>query len=113
VIEGDHAMMWDSIKKVRDLPDDTLLYCGHEYTLANGRFALTIEPDNPALKQRVAEVEKLRAAGQPTLPTTIALEKATNPFLRADAPDLMRGLGMANADPAKVFAEMRTRKDRF
>ncbi len=113
VIEGDHAMMWSSIKKIRDLPDDTVLYCGHEYTLANGKFALTVEPGNDALRKRVAEVEKLRAEGKPTLPTTIAQEKATNPFLRADDPALMESLGMAGADPAKVFAEIRLRKDRF
>lgn len=113
VIEGDHAMMWDSIKKVRALPDDTALYCGHEYTLANGKFALTVEPDNAALRKRLAEVEKLRAEEKPTLPTTIAQEKATNPFLRADQPALMKAMGMEGAAPAKVFAEVRTRKDRF
>ncbi len=113
VIEGDHAMMWDSIKTVRALPDDTALYCGHEYTLANGKFALTVEPGNAALKTRVAEVEKLRAEDKPTLPTTIAQEKATNPFLRADVPALMKAVGMEGASPAKVFAEVRTRKDRF
>jgi len=113
VIEGDHAMMWDSLKKLRVLPDDTQLYCGHEYTLANGKFALTIDPGNTALRERVAEVEKLRADGKPTLPTTIAQEKATNPFLRADDPGLMQQLGMAGAAPAKIFAEIRMRKDRF
>lgn len=113
VIEGDHAMMWDSIKALRDLPDDTTLYCGHEYTLANGKFALTVDPNNAALKTRFAEVEKLSAAAKPTLPTTIAQEKATNPFLRADDPALMKGLGMANAKPSAVFAEIRTRKDKF
>jgi hydroxyacylglutathione hydrolase len=113
VIEGDHAMMWDSLKRLRALPDDTELYCGHEYTLANGRFALTIEPQNEALKQRVGEAEALRAEGRPTLPTTIGAEKAVNPFLRADDPALTRSLGMVGADPAKVFAEIRKRKDRF
>ncbi len=113
VIEGDHAMMWDSLKTLRALPDDTNLYCGHEYTLANGKFALTVDGANAALKTRFAEVEKLRAADKPALPTTIAQEKATNPFLRADDPALMKGLGMANAKPAAVFAEMRTRKDKF
>jgi hydroxyacylglutathione hydrolase len=113
VIEGDHAMMWDSVKRIRALPDNTALYCGHEYTVANGKFALTVDPGNAALRQRVAEAEELRAEGKLTLPTTIAQEKATNPFLRADDPSLMRGLGMANASPAKVFAEIRTRKDRF
>ena len=113
VIEGDHAMMWDSIKKLRALPDDTALYCGHEYTLANAKFAITVDPNNAALKKRIAEVEKLRAADQPALPTTIAQEKATNPFLRADDPVLMKGLGMASAKPADVFKEIRTRKDKF
>ena len=113
VIEGDHAMMWNSIKTIRDLPDDTALYCGHEYTLANGKFALTVEPGNVVLKKRVEEVEKLRAEDKPTLPTTIGAEKAANPFLRADHPALMRAVGMAGGDPAKVFAEVRTRKDKF
>jgi hydroxyacylglutathione hydrolase len=113
VIEGDHAMMWDSLKTLRALPDDTSLYCGHEYTLTNGRFALTVDPQNAALKKRFAEVEKLRAEDKPTLPTTIAQEKATNPFLRADDPALMKQLGMAGAKPSAVFAEIRTRKDKF
>jgi hydroxyacylglutathione hydrolase len=113
VIEGNHAMMWDSIKRLRALPDETRLYCGHEYTLANAKFAITIDPDNQALRRRMAEVERLRAAGEATLPTTIAREKAENPFLRADDPAIARNLGMAGADPAKVFAEIRTRKDRF
>ena len=106
-------MMWDSIKKLRALPDDTQLYCGHEYTLANAKFAITVDPDNGALKSRFAEVEKLRAADKPALPTTVALEKATNPFLRADDPGLMKAVGMASAKPAEVFKEIRTRKDKF
>jgi hydroxyacylglutathione hydrolase len=113
VIEGDHAMMWDSIEAVRALPDDTQLYCGHEYTVANGKFALTVEPGNAALAERVAEAERLRAAGQPTLPTTIGREKATNPFLRADRPELVRAVGMEGTGPAKVFAALRMRKDKF
>jgi hydroxyacylglutathione hydrolase len=113
VIEGDHAMMWDSIRKLRALPDDTQLYCGHEYTLANAKFAITVDPNNGALKNRFAEVEKLRAADKPALPTTIALEKATNPFLRADDPGVMKAIGMASAKPAEVFKEIRTRKDKF
>ncbi len=113
VIEGDYPMMWDSLKTLRALPDDTILYCGHEYTLNNGKFALTVDPSNTALKQRVAEVEMLRAAAKPTLPTTIAAEKATNPFLRADDPTVMKAIGMANAKPAEVFAEIRKRKDKF
>jgi len=113
VIEGDHAMMWDSIKAIRALPDETQLYCGHEYTLANAKFALTVDPQNAALKIRAAEVAKLINEGYPALPTTIAQEKATNPFLRADDPALMKGLGMAGAKPAEVFRKIRTRKDKF
>jgi hydroxyacylglutathione hydrolase len=113
VIEGDHAMMWESLKKLRALPDDTRLYCGHEYTLANGKFAVTVDAGNAALKKRVAEVEKLRAADNPALPTTIGQEKATNPFLRSDDPALMKSVGMAGEKPAAVFREIRTRKDKF
>ena len=113
VIEGDHAMMWNSIGKVRELPDDTALYCGHEYTLANAKFAVTVDLENKALAKRLAEVEKLRADGKPTLPTILGREKAENPFLRADDPGLMRQLGMAGAKPADVFAAIRTRKDKF
>jgi hydroxyacylglutathione hydrolase len=106
-------MMWDSLKRLRELPEETLLYCGHEYTLANGRFAITVEPGNAALRARFAEVEDLRSRNEPTLPTTMAAEKATNPFLRADVPVLMKAVGMPNADPADVFADIRMRKDRF
>jgi hydroxyacylglutathione hydrolase len=113
VIEGTHAMMWESLKRLRALPDTTSLYCGHEYTLANARFAVTVDPGNAALRERMAEVEQLRGQGKATLPTTIGREKATNPFLRADDPALVAGLDMEGADPARVFAEMRTRKDRF
>ena len=113
VIEGTHEMMWESIKRLRALPDDTILYCGHEYTLANARFAVTVDPRNSALRERLGEVERLRAENRPTLPTTIGREKATNPFLRADHPDVMAAVGLAGADPARVFAEIRTRKDRF
>jgi hydroxyacylglutathione hydrolase len=113
VIEGTHAMMWTSIQRLRALPDETVLYCGHEYTLANARFAVTVEPENRQLHDRAREVAALREEGKPTLPTTIGLEKATNPFLRADHPGVMAALGMPGAEPAAVFAEIRTRKDRF
>jgi len=113
VFEGTHAMMWASILRLRDLPEDTVLYCGHEYTLANARFAVTVDPDNQALRRRFAEVERLRNAGKVTLPTTIALERATNPFLRADGPAVAASVGLAGAEPGEVFAEIRKRKDRF
>ena len=113
VIEGTPEMMWNSLEKLLALPDETQLYCGHEYTLANARFALTIEPGNADLVARAKEVERLRNAGKPTLPTTMALEKRTNPFLRVNQPAIRATLGMTGASSAEVFAEIRGRKDRF
>ncbi len=112
VFEGDLEMMWSSLSKlIRLLPADTSIYCGHEYTAANAAFSLTIDPDNDALKQRAAEVEALRAAGKPTLPTTMEQELATNPFLRASDPGIRKNLGLESATDAEIFAEIRTRKD--
>lgn len=114
VFETPLGVMWDSLGKLANrLPGETEIYCGHEYTEANARFAATAEPDNFVLKGRIEEVGRLRAAGRATLPTTMALELATNPFLRAEEPGVQAALGMAGADPAAVFAELRTRKDRF
>jgi hydroxyacylglutathione hydrolase len=112
VFEGDKEMMWASLLKLmHQLPDDTVIYCGHEYTGANARFALTIEPDNKDLQARAEEVAALRAGGKATLPTTMKLEKATNPFLRAGEASVAAALGMAGRPAAEVFAEIRTRKD--
>lgn len=114
VFEGSHGMMWQSLDTLRArLPDETTIYCGHEYTLANGRFALTVDPDNAALQARMTEIEALREAGKPTLPTTMAQERATNPFLRPDDPAIQANLGMAGAAPEAVFSEIRRRKDSF
>jgi hydroxyacylglutathione hydrolase len=113
VFETPMAVMWNSLVKLANLPGETEVYCGHEYTEANARFAVTIEPDNVALKARVEDIAKRRAAGQATLPTTIAAELAANPFLRAEEPEVQARLGMSGADPAAVFAEIRSRKDRF
>jgi len=113
VIEGTPEMMWNSLVKLRKLPDDTQLYCGHEYTAANVRFAVTIEPDNAALRARADEVAKLIAQNKPTIPTTMREEKSYNPFLRADIPAVAAGIGMKDASPAQVFATIRGRKDRF
>jgi hydroxyacylglutathione hydrolase len=113
VIEGTMEMMWDSLEKLAGLPDDTRIYCGHEYTQANARFALAIEPGNTALIQRAKAVDALRAEGRATLPTTIGLEKETNPFLRVDSPAIRRTLDMEVASAAEVFAEIRRRKDTF
>ena len=113
VFEGTPQQMWTSLLKLRALPDDTLIYCGHEYTKSNCKFALSIEPENAALQARAAEIDRLRAEGKPTVPTTIGQEKATNPFFRADDPGVQASLGMTGADPAEVFARLRAGKDTF
>lgn len=111
VFEGTFEQMWSSLARLKALPPDTTVYCGHEYTQANARFALTVDPDNPALIERAKKVDELRSRGAPTLPTTIALELETNPFLRVDDPAIRRRLNLENASDADVFAEVRRRKD--
>jgi hydroxyacylglutathione hydrolase len=113
VLETPMAVMWSSLLKLANLPGETEVYCGHEYTENNARFAITIEPDNVALKERIEDIAKRRAAGRATLPTTIFAELAANPFLRAEEPEVQARLNMSGADPAAVFAEIRSRKDRF
>lgn len=113
VIEGTPDMMWRSLLKLRDLPGDTRFYCGHEYTEANIRFAKTIEPNNAALAAREQEVRRLLAEHKPTIPATIDAEKAENPFLRADIPEVAASVGMAGKSAAEVFAEIRERKNKF
>lgn len=113
LFEGTAEEMWHSLCKLRDLPDATRVYCAHEYTLSNARFALSIEPDYPPLLERTREVEKMRAQNQPTVPSLLAEEKATNPFLRADDAEFQERLGMRNERAVAVFAEVRRRKDRF
>jgi hydroxyacylglutathione hydrolase len=112
VFEGNYPMMWDSLLKLRALPDDFKLHCGHEYTAANIKFALTIEPDNPTLKARAEEVTRLRAANQPTIPTLLGEEKKANVFLRADEPSVAAGVRMKGRDAAEVFGELRERKNK-
>jgi len=113
VIEGTPEMMWASLLKLRNLPGDTRIYCGHEYTLANIRFAQTIEPDNLALIARAAEVAEQIAQHKPTIPSTLDSEKAANPFLRADLPELAAAVGLPGKPAAQVFAEIRARKNKF
>jgi hydroxyacylglutathione hydrolase len=113
VIEGTPEMMWASLLKLRALPNETCVYCGHEYTLSNIRFAETIEGENMALMARAAEAAEQVAKHEPTIPTTIGAEKAANPFLRADLSDLAARLGMSWRSPAEVFAEIRERKNNF
>ena len=111
LFEEKPPVMLESLKKLIALPLDTRIFCGHEYTQNNARFALTVDPTNAALKARAAEIDALRAEGKPTLPTTLSVEMATNPFLRWHDPAIRRNLGMEKASDADVFAEIRKRKD--
>ena len=113
MFEGTHAQMWETMQKLRALPGDTVICSGHEYTETNARFALSIDPENPELISRVEAVMAARVAGQPTVPSILDEEKRTNPFLRADDPGLKAILGMTDSSDVAVFAEIRTRKDKF
>lgn len=111
LFEGDAKTMWNSLSKIIALPPETVLYCGHEYTQSNADFALTVEPGNAALQARAEEVRNLRAQGKPTLPTTLARELETNPFLRSGSAEIRSHLGMEGAEDWEVFGEVRRRKD--
>jgi hydroxyacylglutathione hydrolase len=111
--EGTPEQMWTSLGKLRALPDDTRVFCAHEYTQANAKFAVTIETGNRALRERAKEIDALRAEGRRTVPSLLGLEKATNPFLRADVPTVGEAVGLPADDPVAVFAEVRLRKDNF
>jgi hydroxyacylglutathione hydrolase len=113
LFEGSPAEMWTSLGKILAWPDDTRIYCAHEYTQANARFALSVEPANAALLERAAAVNRLRARNEPTVPTTLALEKATNPFLRPSSPNLRETIGLPGASDVEVFARTRALKDSF
>lgn len=113
VFEGTKPQMWESLQKLKALPGDTLVCSGHEYTAANAAFALSVDPENTELKQRAEKVNELRRNGKPTVPSFLFEELATNPFLRADCPDLAASIGMQGADSKDVFVEIRTRKDNF
>ncbi len=113
LFEGTAPQMWVSLSKLAALPRDTLICSGHEYTQSNARFAMTIEPGNAALKARSEEIDAARARGEPTVPSTLETELATNPFLRAALPEVQEALDMSGYAPSEVFAEIRKRKDRF
>jgi hydroxyacylglutathione hydrolase len=112
VFEGTMEMMWNSLKRIKALPPETRLYCAHEYTASNARFAVTIEPENKALKEYVAWIEKRRSDNLPTVPALLERELATNPFLRADKQAMQIAMGHPG-DAAATFGEIRSRKDRF
>jgi hydroxyacylglutathione hydrolase len=113
LFEGTPAQMWESMQKLRALPEDTLVCSGHEYTENNARFAASLDPDNRDLISRIKGITAARAEGQPTVPSTLTLEKRTNPFLRADLPEFKTVLGMADASAVDVFATVRALKDKF
>jgi len=111
LFEGTAEQMWHSLQRITRLPDGTSIFCGHEYTEENLRFALSLEPESKDVAERLAQVKDQRRKGLPSVPSTLALEKRTNPFLRVNA--LAAKMGMAGASEAEVFAEIRRRKDRF
>ena len=113
LFEGTPTQMWSSLQKLMALPDETTVYCAHEYTQANAAFAVTVEPNNADLAERVRQIDELRAEGKPTVPTTIGLERATNPFVRPMSADLQATVGLPGGELVEVFAETRRRKDNF
>lgn len=113
LFEGSPEDMFGSLQRLAELPDETRVYCGHEYTQANGRFAITVDPENQALAKRMQDIDNLRSKRLPTLPTTIGFEKRTNPFMRAGDPSIRKHLDMENAGDLEVFTELRRRKDSF
>lgn len=113
LFEGSAETMWASIQKLRNLPDNTLVYCAHEYTASNCAFAQSVDPLNAELTARAVQIKSLRARSLPTVPTSIGLEKMTNPFMRADDPALANNLGLSHGNPADVFAALRLKKDHF
>jgi hydroxyacylglutathione hydrolase len=112
VFEGTYEMMWQSLRKIARLPAKTMIYCGHEYTLSNARFAISVDPDNMALKRRLVEIEERRAEGKPTVPSQLSLELDTNPFLRPHSAAIRERLKLGGAADWKVFAELRERKNK-
>lgn len=113
LFEGTAEQMYNSLEKLKQLPEDTKIYCAHEYTANNGNFALTVEPDNKALQNRMHEVLKLREQNLPTIPTDLKTELATNPFLRTDSAEIRKRIGMLSASNVEVFAKIRKMKDNF
>jgi hydroxyacylglutathione hydrolase len=113
LLECDANSMADSLQRLASLPDDTLVYCGHDYTLENYEFASGIEPDNQVVKERLDQVRQMQARGKLTVPSSILLERTTNCFLRAGTPELKAALGMPQARAVEIFAELRRRKDVF
>ncbi len=113
LFEGTAQQMWQSLQKLKHLPEQTKVYCAHEYSLNNGRFALTVEPDNQALQSRMAQIKQLREKNLATVPSTIAEELATNPFFREDSLSIQKNLNMAGKTAVEIFTALRKLKDNF
>ncbi len=113
VFEGTFDQMYASISKFKAVPDETWVYCAHEYTASNAKFALHVDPANASLQDYAKQIARRREAGVSTVPSLMGVERRTNPFLRADDPALAKALGMEGKAPAEVFAEVRSRKDNF
>lgn len=113
LFEGSAEQMWQSLQRIKQLPSDTRIYCAHEYTLSNSKFALSVEPNNTDLNKRISEVKALRATNSSTLPSTLAQEIATNPFLRTNSISIRNTLNISENDEIRVFTELRKLKDTF
>jgi hydroxyacylglutathione hydrolase len=113
LFEGSATELWQSLQTLKALPADTRVYCAHEYSENNARFALSVEPDNLALQQKMRQIQERRANNLPTVPSTIDEELATNPFFREDSPALQNNLNCENSAPVEVFAKLRRLKDNF
>ena len=111
LLEGSAGQMWDSLRRLRELPVATRVYCGHEYTVDNLEFAAELDPADAVVRERLAAMRRRQERGEPTVPATIAEERQTNPFLRADAEAIANAVKRVGAPPAEVFAELRRRKD--
>ncbi len=113
MFEGTPKQMWAGLERIKQLPDDTKIYCGHEYSAANAAFALSIDANNEMLRARQTEIEQQLTRGEPTIPVVLKQEKATNPFLRADDMEFAKVLNMQDKQPSKIFAHIRKAKDNF
>lgn len=113
LFEGTSSQAWRSLQSIAGWPKETWLYCAHEYTQANGRFALSVEPGNQALQQRCSAVAEARIRGEFTVPSQVGLELETNPFLRGHSAEIKSRLSLQDADSKSIFAALRQRKDRF
>jgi hydroxyacylglutathione hydrolase len=106
-------VLWQSLMKLRELPLETKVYSGHEYTLGNAKFSVTVDPNNGQLKERLKQIEAMRAKNLPTVPSTLQEELQTNPFMRADVPEVQEAVGMKGADAGTVFTKLREMKNTF